>query len=299
MFARELDGRGCNQVFVVFGSFVVVFDPGDIIQARELLREIRSRTNLPIRYVINSHFHPDHAVGAALFQADGAEVVAASAARRDFENWARHDWARKVQEDPEAYHGLTYAPPTQYVDTNRTIDDGVQRLELMHLGHGHTSGDLVGWMPAHRVLFSGDLSTNGQHNLANADLSGWIAALETLRTLRPLYVVPGHKALAGPEVLDKSYRYLLVLREQVRTMVGRGMTYEEILATIHIPLYDEWSGVSVRNEPMHVQRAFKEAGGRTPESPVGKRDVALGGVGLTSAASVVALWSWRRRRQSS
>jgi glyoxylase-like metal-dependent hydrolase (beta-lactamase superfamily II) len=195
--------------------------------------------------------------------------VAAAAARGDFERWARRDFAYKVRTAPHVYEGLAFSPPTRYLHEPWVIDDGAQRLELIHYGHGHTSGDLVGWLPRPRILLAGDLSTNGQHNLANANVSGWIAVLERLRALKPLHVVPGHRRRAGPEILDKSHRYLFELRDQVRTLVGKGRTYDEIREEVDIPFYEEWSGVSVRHEPTHVARASTEAGGvRTPPPPL-------------------------------
>ena len=74
MFVRDLNNYpGSNQVFIVFDSFVAVFDPSGIVQAKHLMKEIRARTDKPIRYVINSHFHPDHSAGAAVFAAAGTD----------------------------------------------------------------------------------------------------------------------------------------------------------------------------------------------------------------------------------
>jgi cyclase len=265
VFMRNL-APAANQVFVVFDTYVVIFDAGSVVEARNLKLEIETRIRKPVRYVINSHFHPDHSAGAAVFASAGAEVVAAASARETFENWVAKDFAAKIERRPADYMGLHYAPPTRWIEESWILDDGVQRLEVMHYGPGHTTGDLVGWMPRHRILFAQDLSTNGQHNLANAVVSGWIGVLEKLRALRPAQVVPGHKALAGPEILDKSHRYLTELRSNVAEMVARGMTYEEIMKVIDIPMYEEWSGVSVRNEPTHVLRAYEDVGG-TRDAP--------------------------------
>ena len=295
-------GKGVNQAFIVFNSFVLVFDAGGVIEARELLREIESRTDKPVRYVVNSHFHPDHSAGAAVFAAVGAEVVAHEGSRRDFEGWASEDFARKTAKNPEDYGGLVYSPPTTYLQATLVLDDGAQRVELRHYGHGHTSGDLVGWMPGLGVLLAGDLSTNGQHNLANASLSGWIAVLEALRGLGVLHVVPGHLDLAGPEILDTSYRYLVALRSEVAEMVARGLTYDEIRETIDIPLYEEWTGLSVRDEPRHVLLAFWEAGGRLPLAQrirrmVSRRRLLVAGA-VVSAACVPAILRYRSRRRT-
>jgi glyoxylase-like metal-dependent hydrolase (beta-lactamase superfamily II) len=294
VFIRNLD-PAANQSFIVFDTYVVVFDAGSVAEARVLKREIEARTNKPVRYVINSHFHPDHSAGAAVFAAAGAEVVAAAAAKEAFDNWVVKDFAAKVKDRPAEYAGVVYAPPTRWIEQSWTLDDGVQRLELIHYGPGHTAGDLIGWMPRQRILFAQDLSTNGQHNLANANLSGWIAVLEKLRALGATQVVPGHKALAGPEILDRSYRYLSELRSQVRDLVARGLTYDQIMKVIDIPMYEEWSGVSVRNEPTHVLRAYQEAGGKLDDGRpfvTRRRLAALLGLGVLALASI----GWLRLR---
>jgi len=297
IFMRNLD-PAANQVFIVFDSFVVVFDAGSVVEARNLQREIEERTHKPVRYVINSHFHPDHSTGAAVFAAAGAEVIAAAAARESFENWVPQDFASKVKNRPADYRGLRYYPPTRWIEQSWAIDDGSQRLELMYLGPGHTTGDLVGWMPGPRVLFAQDLSTNGQHNLANAHVSGWIEVLAQLRSLGATQVVPGHKALAGPEILDKSHRYLTELRSQVSDLVNKGMTYDQIMKVVDIPMYEQWSGVSVRNEPTHVLRAYEEARGRNEPSPLVTRRRIAGvlGSGTLFLGSIAAWRAWGRRR---
>ena len=298
VFMRNLD-PAANQVFVVFDAYVVVFDAGSIVEARNLQNEIQERIGKPVRYVINSHFHPDHSTGAAVFAAAGAEVVAAAAARGEFENWVPQDFANKVKNRPDDYRGLRYAPPTRWIERTWSLDDGVQRLELIHYGPGHTSGDLIGWLPRHRILLTQDLSTNGQHNLASANVSGWIAVLQQLRALGAKQVVPGHKAMAGPEILDKSYVYLTELRSKVGEMVARGMTYDQIMQVIDIPMYEEWSGVSVRNEPTHVLRAYEEAGGRRNEPRpliTRRRLAALIGLAVLSLVSVIVLRGWRGNR---
>jgi cyclase len=291
IYMRDKKGlHGSQQAFIEFDSYVVVFDPSTVIQARQLLAEIRARTSKPVRYVVISHFHPDHSAGAAVFAATGAEVVAAAAARRDFDNWVREDFAAKLLQQPVDYRGLTYSPPTRYVENTWVLDDGKQRLELTHFGHGHTSGDLVGWMPKPRILFAGDLSTDGYLNLANANMNGWIAVLDKLRALQPRLVMRGHGHLGGPEALEDTQKYLVEMQEKMRELMERGMTFEEIVA---------WYRRSpMRNEIADLERAYAEAGGTRDRSQplvTKKRAALLVGLGVTILSFLGFLY-WKRRR---
>jgi glyoxylase-like metal-dependent hydrolase (beta-lactamase superfamily II)/4-amino-4-deoxy-L-arabinose transferase-like glycosyltransferase len=283
--------HGSNQAFVEFNSYVVVFDPSTVIQARQLLEAIRARTNKPVRYAIISHFHPDHSAGAAVFAAAGAEIVASAAARPDFEGWLRRDFAGKTLSRPAEYAGLKYTTPSLYIDKTWALDDGVQRLEIIPTGHGHTTGDLVGWMPKFRILFAGDLSTDGYLNLSNANLAGWIGALERIRALDPRQVVLGHGSLAGPEALEHSARALVGLQSKVREMMGRGLTLDEIARW--------YSNSPTQFGPADVELAYTEAGGsrqKTTPPAVSKRHLAW----LLLAGIVIALFfgvrRWNRRR---
>ena len=294
VFMRDLDGiYGSNQVFIIFDDYVVVFDPGRVPHARDLLTEIRARTEKPIRFVVVSHVHPDHAAGAAIFQPLGAEIVAAEKSRNSFENWGRKDFEKKLETQPDIYAGLTYALPTKYVEDFWALDDGAHRLELHFYGPGHTSGDLVGWLPEHRVLLAGDLSTNGQHNLASANVASWITVLERLQALKPLIVVPGHRSIAGPEILEKSHRYLVELKTQVQDMVTQGLEFPQVMEAVDIPFYTAWSGVAVRDEPDNVERVFVQVGGGMDSDGVGFETAEF--AGMTVGSLLLAAFGWRMR----
>ncbi len=218
--------------------------------------------------------------------------MAAAAARRDFEVWLRRDFANKTLSRPAEYGGLTYVPPSRYIENTWILDDGVQRLEVMNVGHGHTSGDLVGWLPKYRILFAGDLSTDGFLNLANASISGWIAALDKLRALKPDQVVLGHGHLAGPEALERSRRYLVELQSKVREMVARGMTFDEIVT---------WYGrTPAHKEIVDVELAYSEAGGIRDRTPPLLTKTRVGWLVVLGVAiiSIIGFRSWRRRRAS-
>jgi glyoxylase-like metal-dependent hydrolase (beta-lactamase superfamily II) len=282
--------HGSNQAFVEFDSFVAVFDPSTIIQARQLLNDIRARTAKPIRFAIVSHFHPDHSAGAAVFAAAGAEIVASAAAKRDWEGWLRRDFANKTLSQPAEYRGVVYTLPKRWIEDKWVLDDGHQRLEILPVGHGHTSGDLIGWLPKYRILLAGDLATDGYLNLANASIGGWIAILDKLQALNPEKVVLGHGPLAGPQALTNSQRYLADLEQRVRGMVAKGLTYDDIA---------KWYSTSpVRAAPVDIELAYAEAGGmRTRAEPLlTRKRIAWGAVAAMTLVAIAAFVLWRRRR---
>lgn len=296
VFVREFQAHSSNQSFVVFDDYVVVFDPGSVEQARLLLEEIRARTPLPVRFAIVSHFHPDHAAGAPIFEAEGAEVLAGAGGRSDFEGWARRTFDERVRDGWKGYEGLEY-PTIRYLDEPLILDDGHQHMEVRHYGHGHTSGDLIAWLPGPGVLLTADVCNNGILNLANASTAGWIEVLDQLVQLPVKIVVPGHGALGGPELFEPNRRFLVELRAQVGEMVARGWSLEQVLDEVAVPFYEAWTGEAVRDHPMNVGRVYGELGGTQWPEPrlLSPRRVAAGLAALGAVGGTV--WFLRRRQR--
>ena len=298
VYIRDLNGiYSSNQIFVVFEEYVVVFDSGRAPYAQGLIDEIRARTDKPVRFVIHSHFHPDHTAGAALLaEKFDVEILAAEQGRDDFEKWARDDFAKKRRNSPEVYKNLEYPAPTRYVVDKEVFDDGQQRLEVMHLGHGHTKGDLVGWIPEHGILFTGDLCENRSgYNLANANLAEWIKVLDELRALPVKTILPGHGHVGDPEILDITRRYLAELRQIIGDMVARGMDFDEVLDAVEVPFFEEWTGSRVRDMPNSVAAAYREMGGIIePSKPRTSKKRIAAVMLVVVLVGTVAIVFWRR-----
>jgi len=261
VFSRQLQYRSANQTFVVFDDYVVVFDPGEVVEVRGLMDAIRARTDRPVRYVVSSHFHPDHAAGASVFEMEGAGISAGAGGRFSYEGWARNLFLRRVEEEETGFSPLQY-PRFTFIDQPLILDDGNQRMEIRHYGHGHTTGDLIAWLPKHGVLLVSDVSNNGPLNLANANIASWIDVLRQLLELPVQTVVPGHGERGGRELLEMNSRFLTEMLALVGDMVTRGMSYEDVLAEIEIPFHEQWTGVEVRANSTNVLMAFRAVGGR-------------------------------------
>ncbi|WP_425352674.1 quinoprotein relay system zinc metallohydrolase 2 [Methylobacterium terrae] len=225
-----LAGRGnagaiANVGFVIGRDAVAVIDTGGSLAAgRRLLAALRERTALPVRYVINTHVHPDHVLGNAAFADGGATFVGhralpeALAARTDSYLRANADLV-----GPD-FAGTRIVPPTLLVSTRLDLDLGGRVLHLEAWPTAHTNSDLTVRDEGSDTWFLGDLLFVGHVPALDGRLTGWIATLRALRARPAARVVPGHgpAAVPWPAAAGPIDRYLAALDEQVRAMVRDG-----------------------------------------------------------------------------
>ncbi|WP_369250104.1 MBL fold metallo-hydrolase [Streptomyces sp. R41] len=217
------DGGWClNNAGIVIGREGTVLVDTAATEARaRLLREtVRTLGPRPVTTVVNTHSHGDHTFGNHLF-APSATIVAHERAAAEMAEhglaltglWPQVDWG----------HVQVTEPHVTYRD-RMTLPTAGPRMELLHLGPGHTAGDTVVWLPDQRVLFAGDLLFSGATPFVlMGSLSGSLRVLDRLRALEPLHVVPGHGPLCGPELLDANADYLRWVRELARAGIADGL----------------------------------------------------------------------------
>src|SRR5918912_1433034 len=89
-------------------------------------------------------------------------------------------------------------------DDKKVLEDDTQRVELLYLGHAHTSGDAVAYLPKHKILCTGDACVNGAFNfMGHSNSASWIKCLDKMKELDVTIVCPGHGKPAGKDLLDK------------------------------------------------------------------------------------------------
>jgi len=158
-----LTAEGDPNVGAIEGEdFLVCFEArATPVAARRWLAMLRERTDKPVRYLVLSHYHAVRVLGASAF--DAAEIVTHEQTRRLIAERGKADWDSELGrmprlfEDPDSIPGLT-SPTVTFTD-RLTIPLGGDRgdLELAYCGRGHTAGDIVAWLPKHRIMFAGDL----------------------------------------------------------------------------------------------------------------------------------------------
>ena len=210
--ARTLGNAG----FVVGSDAVLVVDAFASEEASErLLSEIRSRTKLPIRFAVETHFHSDHMGGAGVFARAGAVVVAHANVRA----WARREWQAGLDAAARARYANLRLPDVTFRD-RLTVQLGGRSVEIFHRP-GHSGSDALVAVPDAKVLFGGDLvQRRTLPGLTFADTAAWVETLDALIRDHPDWTfVPGHGAIA--RALDvRLFRDYL---NGLRNAVGRAM----------------------------------------------------------------------------
>lgn len=261
MQSPENRGDMANAAFVVGSEAVAVIDTlGSVVVARELRDAIRAATDKPIRYVINTHMHPDHTLGNAAFKEDKPDFVGhyklprALATRAD-----RYLESTKRMLGEAAFAGIEIVMPTRTVQEGVIIELGRRDLLLEAQPTAHTDNDLIVTDGATKTLFLGDLLFSVHVPTLDGSITGWLGLIDTLKTREAARVVPGHgpHAMRLPAALDPEQRYLSTIAMDVKRLIAEGKTLEDATETAGFSERNSWKlfdDYHVRN----VSAAFSE-----------------------------------------
>ncbi|HEY3246890.1 MAG TPA: MBL fold metallo-hydrolase [bacterium] len=203
---------GTNCIGIIGTDAAVLVDP--LIapaHARLVERALREKTSVPVRFVVLTHHHSDHAMGAAYFAAQGAVLISHRMCRERMA--AEHpdliETRRNMPEVRELFADATSSLPEVTFDEGLVLYLDDQEIEVWHPAWAHTPGDAFVYLPEARVAVCGDLVFQGYHyNFEDALPDGVREGLRALRALDADAFIPGHGAVGGPELLDQQAQYL-------------------------------------------------------------------------------------------
>ena len=222
-------GVGSNNVVVVNDDDVLIVDTGTTPQAaRNFLADIKTLTNKPVRYVVNTHFHYDHVDGNQIFGPE-VQIIAHDFVRTAISTFdvlhrepyntsqlvnvpaqidrlkqqvaAERDAAKKaalsgqLKATEEAFaqlKELKATPPTMTYSSKLVLHRGGREIDLLFLGRGHTGGDTVVFLPKEKIVATGDLMESRLAYMGDAYFDEWVTTLEALKKLDADIVLPGH-----------------------------------------------------------------------------------------------------------
>ena len=252
-------GAIANIGFVIGRDAVAVFDPGgSFADGEHLLKAIRGRTRLPIRYVVLSHAHPDHVFGAQAFASEQPRFVGheklpgALAARGEY-------YRKRLAAVVGDRLAGSVVMPTVLVHDRAELDLGGRTLQVTAHPVAHTDNDLTAFDSQTGTLLTSDLVFVGRVPALDGSLRGWLKELAALKAVPARRAVPGHGPVGvdWPKASADLERYLGVLLQETREAIRKGIPIEEAVKVVGLAergkwaLFDDYHG---RN----VTQAFKE-----------------------------------------
>jgi len=253
-------GAFANAGVVIGDSSVAIVDTGGSFEFGRRFREaVRGLTPLPIRYVINTHGHPDHIFGNAAFESDAPDFVGHHKLARAMAARGSHYLSSFARLVGPRFVGTRIVPPTLTVADALEIDLGNRVLRLRAYSTAHTDNDLSVFDARTGILFAGDLVFLERTPVVDGNLKGWLALLQTWRDLDVDRVVPGPGPVSAPwpAALDGQERYLHVLLAEVREVVARGGTIQQATQTVGRQESERWL-LFRDNHPRNVTTTFAE-----------------------------------------
>jgi glyoxylase-like metal-dependent hydrolase (beta-lactamase superfamily II) len=261
-----------NSAVIVGDDGCLVFDAqATPAMAKSVVERVRTVTDKPIKYVVLSHYHAVRVLGASAYGAQA--VIASGETRRLVEERGQQDWDSeygrfpRLFRDAESIPGLTW--PTVTFDGSMSIFLGKREIQLMQLGAGHTSGDIVAWVPDAQVMFSGDLiEYHSACYCGDAYLREWPMTLNEIRDFNPKAIAPGRgDALKGQSMVNEAIAmtrdFVGSLYGAAETSVAKGRNLKETMAASRDIMDPKFSKFAIYEHclPFNVSRAFDEASG--------------------------------------
>jgi glyoxylase-like metal-dependent hydrolase (beta-lactamase superfamily II) len=225
--------QGHQSMFVVTPEGVIATDPisENRPAAEAYLGEIRKITQAPIRYVVYSHHHPDHAAGGKPFKDAGATFVAHKNAKDRLAQMNRPD----------------IVPVDETVDDKRTLKVGNTELELLYVGRNHSDNSLVMRLPKERIIFAVDFIPVQSLNfraMPDSYLPDWHQSLEKVLALEWERLIPGHPGpggrLGSKEDVKNHLAYMNELSAEAKKLADAGRCNEAGIKEVKMEKYANW-----------------------------------------------------------
>jgi alkyl sulfatase BDS1-like metallo-beta-lactamase superfamily hydrolase len=253
-----------NVIYVITGKSIVVIDTTESpAAARQTLAEMRKISQLPISYIIYTHFHGDHINGANVFKTEGTRIIAQREHTKEMARYVRlapynrrlnaiqfgatldeKERGVSLARDPRSAPERGYLRPDILFDDKYAFEEGGVRFELYHTT-GETLDHLMVWLPDEGALLPGDLFYQSFPMLASPmkhdrPVLAWAESVERMRGFKPRHLVGSHsRPLSGEQQIDQTLanyaRAIRHVHDETIKLINQGKTLDEVRAAVRLP----------------------------------------------------------------
>lgn len=276
-FARATSAisSAANVPVIVNDRDVMIVDNGTTPAAtRALLQDLKTITDKPVRYQVNTHYHYDHTDGNQVFAPD-VQIIGHETARRDiltlkvlerdpYVNFAHvrlpariaalkkqiaserdapalatlESQLRVELELVEGLKEIRPTPPNTVFSRTLTLFRGEREIRLLFLGRGHTAGDIVVHLPRERIVATGDLLQSALPFMGDGYFDEWVATIDEVKKLDFTVVLPGHGApITDRATIEAFQGYVRDLTAQAAALRKQGLTADQTAARVDLTAY--------------------------------------------------------------
>ena len=227
-FSKENGGDIANASFIITANSVILIDTGSSKSyGEQVKKQIEKITSKPIKYILNTHHHPDHFLGNSAFSS--SDIYAAEFTKNEIEQNGDLYIVNLVNLVGEAMNNTKIKAPNQVLTTKTLNLDGY-KLDILHLD-GHTQSDIAIYDENTKILYASDLVFYKRTpSTPHANIENWIKSLKELEKIDYSILVPGHGiSSSSKEPILENIAYLEFLDNTLKTAAIKGLDIFEIL----------------------------------------------------------------------
>ena len=260
--AKPTPRSNSNGSIIVTSEGVVLVDTGQTaIDNREVAEAVKKLTSQPVRFIIDTETHDDHAYGHWLFSPPAVIINhegAGAEMNQAFDAKHMSDLEKQSPEMKAALQGFRMIPPQIEYGDKMTLRLGERTFELLNLGTTHSLANTAVWLPNERVLFAGALAVEGQISQIRpfANIPEMLAMMKMMKALNAEVVIPAHGAPTTNKAFDFYTGYLVTLLQRVKKLMDEGKTLDQIKTALRMPEYEKLA-LAKERLPNNAEAAYR------------------------------------------
>ncbi len=271
LYAFTAEGDPNSGIIIGDDGVMVVDAQATPVMARQVIERVKKVTDKPIKFVLLSHYHAVRVLGASAYV--GADILASDATRALIVERGQQDMDSEIGRFPRLFRAVESIPgltwPTLTFPDQMSVWLGRREVRIMHIGRGHTAGDVVAYVPDANVVFSGDLvEYHSACYCGDAHFTDWPATLDRLAEFSAAALVPGRgAALKTPQQVADGIAltedFLTTLYGAVTASVAKGRSLKDTYDAVRLAMDPKFSSFAIYDHcmPFNVARAYDEAKG--------------------------------------